>query len=154
VIVGGVVARHRARMNGRSVAAVRRRFVVGRVRCAPHPGVCYHRLERVDIPRVTVSHTGFQFDLALLGWAAMPDQRSLLRGRLANAIGDVVDVAAQLARQATRATAPPLPPPPLESGGRAWTLAAAMEPVPLIVEGIAAPRSSFGPIAPPPPPEH
>ena len=40
VVVGGVVARHRARMNGRSVAAVRRRFVVGRVRCAPHPGAC------------------------------------------------------------------------------------------------------------------
>src|ERR1700692_2031203 len=84
----------------------------------------------------------------------MPDQRSLLRGRLANAIGDVVDVASQLAPQATRARAPPLPPPPLESGGRAWTLAAAMEPVPLIVEGVVAPRSSFGPIAPPPPPEH
>jgi hypothetical protein len=84
----------------------------------------------------------------------MPDQRSLLRGRLANAIGDVVDVASQLAPQATRATAPPLPPPPLESVGRAWTLAAAMEPVQLIVEGVVAPRSSFGPIAPPPPPEH
>ena len=85
----------------------------------------------------------------------MPDQRSLLRGRLANAIGDVVDVASQLAPQATRATAPAPPPPPLESVGRAWTLAAATEPVPaLIVEGVAAPRSSFGPIAPPPPPEH
>ena len=104
---------------------------------------------------MTVSHTRFQFDLALLGWAAMPDQRSLLRGRLANAIGDVVDVASQLAPQATRATAPAPPPPPLESVGRAWTLAAAMEPVPaLIVEGVDAPRSSFGPIAPPPPPEH
>jgi hypothetical protein len=107
---------------------------------------------------VTVSHTGFQFDFALVGWVAVPDQRSLLRGRIANAIGDVVDVASRLgppATQATRATAPPPTPPPLESVGRPWTLAAAMEPVLApIVDAGAAPTSSGRPVGPPPPPEH
>lgn len=109
---------------------------------------------------MTVSHTGFQFDFALVGWVAVPDQRSLLRGRIANAIGDVVDVASRLgppATQATRATAPPPTPPPLESVGRPWTLATAMEPVLApIVDAGAAPRSTSSgpPVGPPPPPEH
>ena len=72
------------------------------------------------------------------------------------ALGDVVDVAARLAPEATEAppAAPPSP-PSLESAGRPWTLAAAMEPVPApIVEGVAAPYSSSRPSMPPPPPEH
>jgi hypothetical protein len=85
----------------------------------------------------------------------VPDQRSLLRGRLANAIDDVVDVASQLVPQVTKATAPPPSPPSLESAGRPWTLAAAMEPVSApIVDGVAAPYSASRPSAPPPPPEH
>src|SRR4029077_6429481 len=60
----------------------------------------------------------------------------------------------QLAPQATRAIAPAPTPPPLESAGRPWTLAAAMEPVPaLIVEGVAH-YSPSRPSWPPPPPEH
>lgn len=86
----------------------------------------------------------------------MPDQRSLLRGRLAVALGDVVDVAARLAPEPIEATpAQPPSPPSLESAGRPWTLAAAMEPVSAaIAEGVAAPYSSSRPSMPPPPPEH
>lgn len=86
----------------------------------------------------------------------MPDQRSLLLGRLATAIEDVVDVASRLGPQATRATAPPPTPPSLQSAGRPWTLAAAMEPVSPQTEGGAeAGSSTMGRSpGPPPPPEH
>jgi hypothetical protein len=84
----------------------------------------------------------------------VPDQRSLLRGRIANAIDDVVDVASQLAPQVTKATAPvPPSPPSLESAGRPWTLAAAMEPVSAPIQG-APEYSPSRPLAPPPPPAH
>ncbi len=105
---------------------------------------------------MTVSHTRFEFDLALLGWVAVPDQRSLLLGRLATAIDDVVDVASRLGPQATRVTAPPPTPPSLQSPGRPWTLAAAMEPVsPQTDGGAEAGSSTMGPSpGPPPPPDH
>jgi hypothetical protein len=77
----------------------------------------------------------------------VPDQRELLRGRLASAIDGITDVAQQLGPQVTKATAPALPPPPLESVGRSWTLAAAMEPIP-----IPAPPRSTAPLRPPEPP--
>jgi hypothetical protein len=77
----------------------------------------------------------------------VPDQRSLLRGRLASAIDGITDVAQQLGPQVTQATAPPLPPPPLESVGRPWTLAAAMEPIP-----VPAADRSMSPLRPPEPP--
>jgi hypothetical protein len=87
----------------------------------------------------------------------VPDQRSLLRGRLANAIDDVADVAQHLGPPATHATAPTPPPPPLESVGRAWTLEAAMEPIPdpvaARVDTIRS-TSSLRPPEPPPYPEH
>jgi hypothetical protein len=75
------------------------------------------------------------------------DQRSLLRGRLASAIDDVAGVAQELGPQVTKATAPPLPPPPAESVGRPWTLAAAMEPIP-----VPAPHRSTALLRPPEPP--
>jgi hypothetical protein len=56
----------------------------------------------------------------------VPDQRSLLLGRLATAIDGVSDVAARLDPPAATVAAPPLPPAPV---GRPWTVAAAMEPV-------------------------
>lgn len=75
----------------------------------------------------------------------MPDQRSLLRGRLASVIDGVADVAAQLAPPAARPVEQPPPPAP---PGRAWTLALAMEPIaPLSVERAPAPGSA--PLAPP-----
>ena len=87
----------------------------------------------------------------------MPDQRALLRGRLAVAIDGVADVASRLGPPVTRATAPPPPSPPLESVGRPWTLAAAMEPLPSpVVEAAPPPRASLA-VAPPeplPPLEH
>ena len=85
----------------------------------------------------------------------MPDQRSLLRGRLANAIDDVVDVASQLAPQATRATAPAPPPPPLESV-RAGVDAGRGHGAGAGADRRRRRRAAllFGPIAPPPPPEH
>lgn len=87
----------------------------------------------------------------------MPDQRSLLRGRLAVAIDGVVDVAARLGPPITQAAAPPQPPPPPDAAGRPWTLAAAMEPVlSPAVERTAPPRGTFSvrPPEPPPPLEH
>ncbi len=78
---------------------------------------------------MTVSHTGFELDLALLGWVAVSDQRSLLRGRLATAIDGVADVAARLEPPATRAVASSPPHGPAAPSGRPWTVAAAMEPV-------------------------
>ncbi|GEM_PF-2314391 len=87
----------------------------------------------------------------------MPDQRALLRGRLAVAIDDVADVVSRLGPPVTRATAPPPPPPPLESVGRPWTLAAAMEPLPSpVIEAAPPPRASLPVLAPEPlpPPEH
>jgi hypothetical protein len=87
----------------------------------------------------------------------MPDQRALLRGRLAVAIDGVADVASRLGPPVTRATAPPPPSPPLESVGRPWTLAAAMEPLPSpVVEAAPPPRASLAmsPPEPLPPPEH
>jgi hypothetical protein len=87
----------------------------------------------------------------------MPDQRSLLRGRLASAIDGVADVASQLGPPAGTTPAASPPPPPLESVGRPWTLAAAMEPVLSAVVEYSAPQgASFAlrPQAPPPPPEH
>lgn len=77
----------------------------------------------------------------------MPDQRALLRGRLASAIDGIADVAQQLGPQVTKATAPAPPPPPLELIGRAWTLAAAMEPI-----LVPAPPRSTAPLRPPEPP--
>lgn len=77
----------------------------------------------------------------------MPDQRDLLRGRLASAIDEIADVAQHLTPQVTRAMAPLPPPPPLESVGRPWTLAAAMEPIP-----VPAPLRSTAPLRPPEPP--
>lgn len=84
----------------------------------------------------------------------MPDQRSLLRGRLASAIDGVVDVAARLGPPVTQAKAPPPQPPAPESIGRRWTLAAAMEPVRAPV--VAPPHASLPlrPPEPPPPPGH
>jgi hypothetical protein len=86
----------------------------------------------------------------------MPDQRSLLRGRLASAIDGVADVAANLGPQVARATAPPLPKPPPEAVGRPWTLAAAMEPIPASIVESAAPQRASLPMlaAEPPPVEH
>ncbi|HEY8673057.1 MAG TPA: hypothetical protein VIM76_04795, partial [Candidatus Dormibacteraeota bacterium] len=56
----------------------------------------------------------------------MPDQRSLLLGRLATAIDGVSDVAARLDPPAAPAVAPS---PPSAPSARPWTVAAAMEPV-------------------------
>jgi hypothetical protein len=84
----------------------------------------------------------------------MPDQRSLLRGRLASAIDGVVDVAARLGPPVTQAKAPPPQPPAPESIGRPWTIAAAMEPV---LAPVVAPTQGSPPMRPPeppPPPEH
>jgi hypothetical protein len=88
----------------------------------------------------------------------MPDQRALLLGRLASAIDGVADVAQHLGPPATQAKAP-TPRPPLESVGRPWTLAAAMEPIATpIVEhtapGRAAQQATAMAYEPPPPPEH
>jgi hypothetical protein len=80
------------------------------------------------------------------------DQRSLLRGRLASAIDDVAGVAQELGPQVTRATAPPLPPPPAETVGRPWTLAAAMEPIP--APALLRSTAPLRPPEPPPLPEH
>lgn len=77
----------------------------------------------------------------------MPDQRALLRGQLASAIDGIADVAQHLGPKVTEATAPPLPPPPLETVGRPWTLAAAMEPI-----AVAAPDRSMTALRPPQPP--
>jgi hypothetical protein len=82
----------------------------------------------------------------------VPDQRSLLRGRLASAIDGVADVAQQLGPPVTHAKAPSPPPPPLESVGRPWTLAAAMEPIPAPAADRGAPARSTMPLRPPEPP--
>jgi len=88
----------------------------------------------------------------------VPDQRALLLGRLASAIDGVADVASRFGPAATEAKAPVPPKPPLESVGRAWTLAAAMEPIatPTLERGAPAGAtfraSTYS--APPPPPEH
>src|ERR1700722_13877135 len=90
----------------------------------------------------------------------MPDQRALLLGRLASAIDGVADVASRLGAPApaTEAKAPVAPSPPLESVGRPWTLAAAMEPIatPTLERGVPAGATFLGSThaAPPPPPEH
>ncbi len=77
----------------------------------------------------------------------MPDQRSLLRGRLASVIDGVADVAAQLAPPAARPAAPPPPPAP---PGRAWTLALAMEPISALpIESASTP--GLAPAGPPEP---
>jgi hypothetical protein len=76
----------------------------------------------------------------------VPDQRSLLRGRLASVIDGVADVAAQLTPPSARPAAPPPPPAPPE---RAWTLALAMEPIATLpVE--STPSPGFAPPAEPP----
>jgi hypothetical protein len=77
----------------------------------------------------------------------VPDQRALLRGQLASAIDGIADVAQHLGPKVTEATAPPLPPPPPETVGRPWTLAAAMEPI-----AVAAPERSMSALRPQPPP--
>jgi hypothetical protein len=87
----------------------------------------------------------------------MPDQRSLLLGRLASAIDGVADVASHLVPAATEAKAPTPPPPPAESLGRPWTLAAAMEPItPSTVEHAGSPGATLASRNPEPlpPPEH
>jgi len=89
----------------------------------------------------------------------VPDQRALLLGRLASAIDGVADVAQHLGPPATKAKAPTPPRPPLESVGRPWTLAAAMEPIATpIVErtepGRVAHQATTMALEPPPPPEH
>lgn len=88
----------------------------------------------------------------------MPDQRALLLGRLASAIDGVADVASRLGTPATEKKAPIDPKPPVESVGRAWTLAAAMEPIatPILERGVPAGATFLGSphAAPPPPPEH
>jgi hypothetical protein len=56
----------------------------------------------------------------------VPDQRSLLLGRLATAIDGVSDVAARLDPPAAPAVAPS---PASAPAGRPWTIAAAMEPI-------------------------
>jgi hypothetical protein len=90
----------------------------------------------------------------------MPDQRALLLGRLASAIDGVADVASRLGAPAPAAEtkAPVAPKPPLESVGRPWTLAAAMEPIatPTLERGVPAGATFLGSThaAPPPPPEH
>jgi hypothetical protein len=71
----------------------------------------------------------------------------MLRGQLASAIDGIADVAQQLGPQVTKATAPTPPPPPLESVGRPWTLAAAMEPI-----AVPAPDRSMTALRPPQPP--
>jgi hypothetical protein len=106
---------------------------------------------------VTVSHTGFELDLALLGWVAVSDQRSLLRGRLATAIGGVADVAARLEPPATRYVEPSTPSAP---SGRPWTIAAAMEPIAqaridrLVAAGSSSRLHSRGATRPAGPPGH
>jgi hypothetical protein len=77
----------------------------------------------------------------------VPDQRDLLRGRLASVIGSVADVASQLEPPAARPIAPPPPPAP---PGRAWSLAAAMEPIatPVVERGMAPPNG-LPPLLPP-----
>jgi hypothetical protein len=75
------------------------------------------------------------------------DQRELLRGRLASFIDSVADVASQLDPPAARPIAPPPPPAP---PSRAWSLAAAMEPIatPLVEHG-TAPANALPPLMPP-----
>jgi hypothetical protein len=77
----------------------------------------------------------------------VPDQRELLRGRLASVIDSVAGVASQLDPPAARPVAPPPPPAP---PGRPWSLAAAMEPIatPLVEHG-TAPASALPPLMPP-----
>ncbi len=88
----------------------------------------------------------------------MPDQRALLLGRLASAIDGVADVASRLGTPATETKAPIAPKPPVESVGRAWTLAAAMEPIAttILERGVPEGATFLGSphAAPPPPPEH
>jgi hypothetical protein len=86
----------------------------------------------------------------------VPDQRSLLLGRLATAIDGVSDVAARLDPPAAAVAAPS---PPAAPAGRPWTLAAAMEPVAAARLELAAPgelpRSQASDLAlPPEPPAH
>ncbi len=88
----------------------------------------------------------------------MPDQRALLRGRLASVIDAVADVAAGLEpppSQPRHAPPPPAPAPP----GRPWSMAAAMEPIgsppverftPPGVEGPPPPPAATPPIPDPP----
>ena len=77
----------------------------------------------------------------------MPDQRELLRGRLASVIDSVADVASQLDPPAARPLAPPPPPAP---PARPWSLAAAMEPIatPLVEHGAGLPNA-MPPLLPP-----
>jgi hypothetical protein len=86
----------------------------------------------------------------------VPDQRSLLLGRLATAIDGVSDVAARLDPPAAAVAAPS---PPAAPAGRPWTLVAAMEPVAAARLELAAPgelpRSQASDLAlPPEPPAH
>jgi hypothetical protein len=67
----------------------------------------------------------------------VPDQRSLLRGRLATVIDGVSDVAARLDPPAARPVVPSLT---TAAAGRLWTIAAAMEPIAAAhIEPVAAP---------------
>ena len=106
---------------------------------------------------MTVSHTWFELDLALLGWVAVSDQRSLLLGRLASAIDGAAGVAAQLAPPAAQPSSPPPPPAP---AGRPWTVAAATEPISAaLLERVADQQGLLPPLqpsgaAPPPGPAH
>jgi hypothetical protein len=87
----------------------------------------------------------------------VPDQRSILLGRLASAIDGAADAASRLGPPATQAKAPPPVPPSLESVGRPWTLAAAMEPIATPVVQAAAQlgtTQASRPPEPPPPLEH
>ncbi len=75
----------------------------------------------------------------------MPDQRALLRGRLASAIDAVADVASGLEPPATRPGHVPPPPAPAPVG-RPWSITAAMEPI------ASPPVERFSPHGAPPPP--
>ncbi len=76
----------------------------------------------------------------------MPDQRALLRGRLASAIDAIADVASGLEPPQV-GPAHASPPPPPAPVGRPWSMAAAMEPIG------APPVERFpSPGTPPPPP--
>lgn len=77
----------------------------------------------------------------------MPDQRKLLRGRLASVIDSVAGVASQLDPPAVRPLAPPPPPAP---PGRPWSIAAAREPIAAaVVERGVGPSNALPPLLPP-----
>jgi hypothetical protein len=87
----------------------------------------------------------------------VPDQRSLLLGRLATAIDGVSDVAARLDPPATPVVAPS---PPTAPSGRPWTVAAAMEPIaaaraePVVAPGEQLRLQPFDAALPIDPPAH